>query len=309
MSGRGSKLEIVRLLNRAANARWLDDIGFISRSQGERRERQRRRPERRVTITSRSRERSSTGSRRPTTATAGRRCWSTGATEPITRRIATELPRHDRRRRARAPAVVLLRQGRRRPSSVMRSSPTTSRCPSNVTYVANGFVSHNTIGLMMDCDTTGIEPDLGLVKTKKLVGGGTMSIVNQTIPRALTRLGYTAEQVDEIVAYIDDREDDPRRAAPRPQPPGRVRLLDGRQHDPLRGPRPHDGRGAAVLVGRHLEVRDRRDACCRRATAWSASPLFTRARPPTRSVTRSSRSIRSMERRRRAPSTTAVFVR
>ena len=46
-----------------------------------------------------------------------------------------------------------------------------------------------TIGLAMDCDTTGIEPDLALVKTKKLVGGGTMSIVNQTIPRALRRLG------------------------------------------------------------------------------------------------------------------------
>jgi ribonucleoside-diphosphate reductase alpha chain len=60
-----------------------------------------------------------------------------------------------------------------------------------------------TIGLMMDCDTTGIEPDLGLVKTKKLVGGGTMSIVNQTIPRALSRLGYAAEQVAEIVAFID----------------------------------------------------------------------------------------------------------
>ncbi len=60
-----------------------------------------------------------------------------------------------------------------------------------------------TIGLMMDCDTTGIEPDLGLVKMKKLVGGGTMSIVNQTIPRALRRLGYTALQVDEIIAYID----------------------------------------------------------------------------------------------------------
>ena len=57
--------------------------------------------------------------------------------------------------------------------------------PENVTYVANGFVSHNTIGLMMDCDTTGIEPDLALDKAKKLVGGGTMSIVNQTIPRAL----------------------------------------------------------------------------------------------------------------------------
>ena len=60
-----------------------------------------------------------------------------------------------------------------------------------------------TIGLMMDCDTTGIEPDLGLVKTKKLVGGGTMSIVNQTIPRALRRLGYAPEQVDAIVGYID----------------------------------------------------------------------------------------------------------
>lgn len=60
-----------------------------------------------------------------------------------------------------------------------------------------------TIGLMMDCDTTGIEPDLGLVKVKKLVGGGTMSIVNQTVPRALKALGYTPKQVDEIVAYID----------------------------------------------------------------------------------------------------------
>jgi ribonucleoside-diphosphate reductase alpha chain len=63
-----------------------------------------------------------------------------------------------------------------------------------------------TIGLMMDCDTTGIEPDLGLVKLKKLVGGGTMSIVNQTIPRALRRLGYSAEQVDDIIAYIDENK-------------------------------------------------------------------------------------------------------
>ena len=60
-----------------------------------------------------------------------------------------------------------------------------------------------TIGLLMDCDTTGIEPDLGLVKTKKLVGGGTMSIVNQTIPRALAKLGYSQEAIDSIVAYID----------------------------------------------------------------------------------------------------------
>jgi len=60
-----------------------------------------------------------------------------------------------------------------------------------------------TIGLMMDCDTTGIEPDLGLVKVKKLVGGGTMSIVNQTVPRALKALGYTKPQIDDIVNYID----------------------------------------------------------------------------------------------------------
>jgi ribonucleoside-diphosphate reductase alpha chain len=63
-----------------------------------------------------------------------------------------------------------------------------------------------TIGLLMDCDTTGVEPDLGLVKTKKLVGGGTMSIVNQTVPRALNRLGYSPDQVDEIVAYIDEHK-------------------------------------------------------------------------------------------------------
>jgi ribonucleoside-diphosphate reductase alpha chain len=60
-----------------------------------------------------------------------------------------------------------------------------------------------TIGLMMDCDTTGIEPDLGLVKVKKLVGGGIMSIVNQTVPRALKSLGYSKDQIDQIVNYID----------------------------------------------------------------------------------------------------------
>ncbi len=63
-----------------------------------------------------------------------------------------------------------------------------------------------TIGLLMDCDTTGIEPDLGLVKMKKLVGGGTMSIVNQTVPKALARLGYDASQVGDMVAYIDEHK-------------------------------------------------------------------------------------------------------
>jgi ribonucleoside-diphosphate reductase alpha chain len=59
-----------------------------------------------------------------------------------------------------------------------------------------------TIGLMMDCDTTGIEPDLALVKFKKLVGGGSMQIVNQTVPRALQILGYQEEQIEAIVEYI-----------------------------------------------------------------------------------------------------------
>jgi ribonucleoside-diphosphate reductase alpha chain len=63
-----------------------------------------------------------------------------------------------------------------------------------------------TIGFMMDCDTTGVEPDIALVKYKKLVGGGLMKIVNQTVPMALKRLGYTQAQVDAIVDYIDTNE-------------------------------------------------------------------------------------------------------
>ncbi len=75
---------------------------------------------------------------------------------------------------------------------------------------ANGFrnaqasvlAPTGTIGFMMDCDTTGIEPDFSLVKFKKLVGGGSMQIVNQTIPRALRKMGYQPEQVEAIVAFI-----------------------------------------------------------------------------------------------------------
>src|SRR5436853_2135771 len=63
-----------------------------------------------------------------------------------------------------------------------------------------------TIGLMMDCDTTGIEPDLALTKAKKLVGGGTMFIVNQTVPRALRNLGYSEDENDKIIAYIDEHK-------------------------------------------------------------------------------------------------------
>src|SRR5204862_6386276 len=63
-----------------------------------------------------------------------------------------------------------------------------------------------TIGLMMDCDTTGIEPDLALVKYKKLVGGGLLKIVNNTVPQALKRVGYDSKEIQAIVEYVDEME-------------------------------------------------------------------------------------------------------
>ncbi|HKK71035.1 MAG TPA: vitamin B12-dependent ribonucleotide reductase [Candidatus Krumholzibacteria bacterium] len=63
-----------------------------------------------------------------------------------------------------------------------------------------------TIAFMMDCDTTGIEPDIALIKYKKLVGGGFLKIVNRTVPEALRRLGYSESQIEEVVAYVDDQE-------------------------------------------------------------------------------------------------------
>ncbi len=62
-----------------------------------------------------------------------------------------------------------------------------------------------TISFMMDCDTTGVEPDFSLVKSKKLVGGGEITIVNRTVPMALEKLGYAPPEIDEVVAYIDER--------------------------------------------------------------------------------------------------------
>ncbi|MFA6541587.1 MAG: vitamin B12-dependent ribonucleotide reductase [Bacteroidota bacterium] len=63
-----------------------------------------------------------------------------------------------------------------------------------------------TIGFMMDCDTTGVEPDIALVKYKKLVGGGMMKIVNQTVPEALEKLGYDSEQIEHIIKFIDKND-------------------------------------------------------------------------------------------------------
>ncbi len=63
-----------------------------------------------------------------------------------------------------------------------------------------------TIAFMMDCDTTGIEPDIALIKYKKLVGGGMLKIINQTVPRALKRIGYDSREIQEIVEYLDEHE-------------------------------------------------------------------------------------------------------
>ena len=110
-----------------------------------------------------------------------------------------------------------------------------------------------TIGLMMDCDTTGVEPDLALVKFKKLVGGGSMQIVNQTVPRALRVLGLPggAGRGDRRVHRRARARH--RRAGPAPGALRGVRLRDGRAGDQADGPRADDGRGPAVPVRRDLQ--------------------------------------------------------
>src|SRR5690606_3795413 len=204
VSGRGSQLHVVRLLNRSHNARWLDEIGFVSErkaravdvSDAPQAARHDRIPVSRGLI-----DRAAPGNDRPRRAALLE--WRRSGTS--TRRLATEL--HARSGDGELAHLLAFYFDRIATAELGDEELTYDiSVPANVTYVANGFVSHNTIGLMMDCDTTGIEPDLGLVKTKKLVGGGTMSIVNQTVPRALRRLGYSPDQVDDIVAYIDEHK-------------------------------------------------------------------------------------------------------
>ncbi len=110
-----------------------------------------------------------------------------------------------------------------------------------------------TIGLLMDCDTTGVEPDLGLVKTKKLVGGGTMSIVNQTVPRALSPPRVLAGPSGRDHRLHRRAQVDRRSALPLGRAPARVRLLDGGQHHPLPGPCSNDGCRPAVHLRSDLE--------------------------------------------------------
>ncbi|HXF74298.1 MAG TPA: LAGLIDADG family homing endonuclease [Actinomycetota bacterium] len=198
-----SDLAVLRILNGSYHARWLEEIGFIGNRkqakvhvpagpQGARQDR--------IPLTREMIDRLAPGNDRLRRVLL----LEHGRTGSVPRRIAAELFA----RTGDEELGRLLRFFYDRVASAELGEDELTydlSVPDNVTYVANGFVSHNTIGLMMDCDTTGIEPDLALVKTKKLVGGGTMQIVNQTVPRALERLGYGPAQIEDIVGYIMER--------------------------------------------------------------------------------------------------------
>ena len=203
-SGRGSRLAILRLLNQSSAQRWLDVVGFIS-------------------------------GRKTAAVAAGEHPQAARYDHiPVTRELIDRVvPENSRDRRVALMEFSRSRGITRRLAQVLHRSSGDDELgrllgfffdvvataelgeeeltydlsvPANVTYIANGFVSHNTIGLMMDCDTTGIEPDLALTKAKKLVGGGTMLIVNQTVPRALRNLGYSDDEIDVIINYIDEHK-------------------------------------------------------------------------------------------------------
>ena len=96
----------------------------------------------------------------------------------------------------------LLRAARESWDEALRLGQTAGYRNSQATVIA----PTGTIAFMMDCDTTGIEPDIALVKYKKLVGGGMLKIVNQTVPRALKRIGYDSKEIQEIVEYLDEHD-------------------------------------------------------------------------------------------------------
>ena len=113
-----------------------------------------------------------------------------------------------------------------------------------------------TISFLMDCDTTGIEPDFSLVKFKELVGGGQMTIVNGTVPLALQTLGYSQEQIDQIVAWIDDKGTIVGAPGAGRRAPAGVRRRRGLARHLPHGPHPDDGRGAAVHLRCDLQDRE-----------------------------------------------------
>ena len=107
----------------------------------------------------------------------------------------------------------------------------------------------------MDCDTTGVEPDFSLVKFKELVGGGQMTIVNRTVPLALQTLGYSEQQIEQIVAHINEHGTIVGAPGLGGRAPAGVRRRRRRARDLAHGPPQDDGRGPAVHLRRDLEDR------------------------------------------------------
>ena len=166
-----------------------------------------------------------------------------------------------------------------------------------------------TISFMMDCDTTGVEPDFSLVKSKKLVGGGEITIVNKTVPMALEKLGYAPNEVERDRRLHRRAEHHRRRALRQDRALPGLRLRDRRPRDPLHGPREDDGRGPAVHLGRDLEdgqparggrrsTRSRSSSSSRGSSASrrsrsTATTARSRSRSPGRPTPARRRSLRS----------------
>lgn len=198
----GNDLAVLRVLNTGYNERFLDQIGFIGDRKNAAVERKNSQQSARIDKIPFTREMIDR------LAPANDRMRKVlllehGRTASVSRRIATEL--YEATGDAELGRLLRFFYDTIASAELGEDELTYDlSVPDNVTYIANGFVSHNTIGLLMDCDTTGIEPDLALKKVKKLVGGGTMSIVNQSVPRALRKLGYNGDQIKDIVAFIDE---------------------------------------------------------------------------------------------------------
>src|SRR5680860_193249 len=202
VSGYGSRMAVLRLLNSSYNERWSSEVGFISGRKA-------------AKIGIKKSQQSARHDKIPMSRDLIDRLVPENSRErkvmlmetarggTVSRRIASEV--HARTQDAELGGLLGFFYDKVATAELGDDELTFDlSVPDNVTYFANGFISHNTIGLMMDCDTTGIEPDLGLVKFKKMVGGGSMRIINQTVPVALEKLGYQPEQIEAILAYIDE---------------------------------------------------------------------------------------------------------
>ena len=195
-----SKLAVLRLANASYNRRWADEIGFLS---------DRKNGALRIAAS----QQSATRDRIPVPRQLIDRLVPTG--DGQRRALLLSLGRHGLVSR-RGAEQLYARTGdaelghllgffydRVSSAELGDEQPTYDlSVPANVTYIANGFVSHNTIGLLMDADTTGVEPDFSLIKFKKLAGGGYFKIVNQSVAPALERLGYSLRDVNETVEYV-----------------------------------------------------------------------------------------------------------